>query len=152
MNYMDIKTSDINNGDGLRVSLWLSGCDHKCKGCHNPETWNRKNGMPFTYDTYTYLVDKLTTGAKRGLTITGGDPLAHYNYEEVLELVKNLKSDIPDLNIWVYTGYYYDELIDDGKLEIFDYIDVLVDGRFEEELKDSALEWRGSSNQNIWRF
>ena len=152
MNYMDIKTSDINNGDGLRVSLWLSGCDHKCKGCHNPETWNRKNGMPFTHDTYTYLVDKLTTGAKRGLTITGGDPLAHYNYEEVLELVKNLKNDIPDLNIWVYTGYYYDELIDDGKLEIFDYIDVMVDGRFEEELKDSALEWRGSSNQNIWRF
>ena len=152
MNYMDIKTSDINNGEGLRVSLWLSGCDHKCKGCHNPETWNRKNGMPFTNDTYNYLVDKLTAGAKRGLTITGGDPLAHYNYEEVLELIKNLKSDIPDLNIWVYTGYYYDELIDDGKLEIFDYIDVLVDGRFEEELKDSTLEWRGSSNQMIWHF
>lgn len=152
MNYMDIKTSDINNGEGLRVSLWLSGCEHKCKGCHNPETWNRKNGVPFTNETYTYLVDKLTKGVKRGLTITGGDPLAHFNYEEVLELVKCLKQDIPDLNIWVYTGYYYDELIEDGKLEILDYIDVLVDGRYEEDLKDSNLKWRGSSNQYVWYF
>lgn len=152
MNYMDIKTSDINNGEGLRVSLWVSGCEHKCKGCHNPHTWNRNNGKPFTEDTYRQLVNALTTGIKRGLTIIGGEPLTDYNYPEVLELVKKLKVDIPDLNIWTYTGYYYDELIEQDKTDIFDYIDVLVDGRFEEELKDPDLKWRGSSNQRIWHF
>ena len=152
MNYMDIKTSDINNGEGLRVSLWVSGCEHKCKGCHNPHTWSRNNGKPFTEDTYEYLLYSLITGLERGLTIIGGEPLTDYNYPEVLDLVKKLKVDIPDLNIWVYTGYYYDELIEQDKTDIFDYIDVLVDGRFEEELKDPDLKWRGSSNQNIWRF
>ena len=152
MNYMDIKTSDINNGEGLRVSLWVSGCEHKCKGCHNPHTWNRNNGKPFIEDTYRQLVNALTTGIKRGLTIIGGEPLTDYNYPEVLELVKKLKVDIPDLNIWIYTGYYYDELIEQDKTDIFDYIDVLVDGRFEEELKDPDLKWRGSSNQRIWYF
>jgi anaerobic ribonucleoside-triphosphate reductase activating protein len=97
-------------------------------------------------------VNALTTGIKRGLTIIGGEPLTDYNYPEVLELVKKLKVDIPDLNIWVYTGYYYDELIEQDKTDIFDYIDVLVDGRFEEELKDPDLKWRGSSNQRIWYF
>ena len=152
MNYMDIKPSDINNGEGLRVSLWVSGCEHRCKGCHNPHTWNRNNGKPFTEDTYRRLINALTAGIKRGLTIIGGEPLTDYNYPEVLELVKKLKMNIPDLNIWVYTGYYYDELIEQDKTDIFDYIDVLVDGRFEEELKDPDLKWRGSSNQNIWRF
>ena len=152
MNYMHIKTSDICNGEGLRVSLWVSGCEHKCKGCHNPHTWNRNNGRTFTNDTYERLVNALTTGIKRGLTIIGGEPLTDYNYPEVLDLVKKLKVDIPDLNIWVYTGYYYDELIEQDKTDIFDYIDVLVDGRFEEELKDPDLKWRGSSNQRIWYF
>ena len=152
MRYLDIKTSDINNVEGLRVSLWVSGCEHKCKGCHNPQSWNRNNGKLFTNETYRYLVDALTTGVKRGLTIIGGEPLTDYNYEEVLQLCKCLKEEIPELNIWLYTGYYYDELVDQGKMEIFDYIDVMVDGRYEEELKDSTLEWRGSSNQAIWHF
>lgn len=152
MKYLAIKTSDICNGEGLRVSLWVSGCIHKCKGCHNPQSWNRNNGELFTNETYEYLVDALTTGVKRGLTIIGGEPLTDYNYEEVLQLCKYLKKEIPDLNIWLYTGYYYDELVDQGKMEIFDYIDVMVDGRYEEELKDSTLEWRGSSNQMIWHF
>ena len=152
MKYLDIKTSDINNGEGLRVSLWVSGCEFRCKGCHNPQSWNRDNGKEFTSDTYAYLVNTLTTGIKRGLTIIGGEPLTDYNYPEVLSLIKSLKEVIPDLNIWVYTGYYYDELIEENKTEIFDYIDVLVDGRYDEELKDKSLKWRGSSNQNIWRF
>lgn len=152
MKYLDIKTADINNGEGLRVSLWVSGCEHKCKGCHNPQSWNRNNGKEFTNETYDYLVEKLTTGVQRGLTIIGGEPLTDYNYPEVLKLVKRLKNEIPSLNIWVYTGYYYDELIEQDKLEIVDYIDVLVDGRYEEDLKDKTLKWRGSSNQNIWRF
>lgn len=152
MKYLDIKTSDINNGEGLRVSLWVSGCEFRCVGCHNPQSWNKNNGKEFTSDTYAYLVNALTTGIKRGLTIIGGEPLTDYNYEDVLLLVKSLKRLIPDLNIWVYTGYYYDELIAEDKTEIFDYIDVLVDGRYDEELKDKSLKWRGSSNQNIWRF
>ena len=152
MKYLDIKTSDINNGSGLRVSLWVSGCEFRCKGCHNPQSWNKNNGKEFTSDTYAYLVNALTTGIKRGLTIIGGEPLTDYNYPEVLTLIKRLKEVIPDLNIWVYTGYYYDELIEENKTEIFDYIDVLVDGRYDEELKDKSLKWRGSSNQNIWRF
>ena len=152
MRYLDIKTSDINNGEGLRVSLWVSGCEHKCKGCHNPQSWNRNNGELFTTETFMKLYTALTTGVKRGLTIIGGEPLTNYNYEEVLQLCKCLKEEIPDLNIWLYTGYYYDELVDQGKMEILDYIDVMVDGRYEEELKDSTLEWRGSSNQAIWHF
>ena len=152
MRYLDIKTADINNGEGLRVSLWVSGCEHRCKGCHNPQSWNKNNGKEFTDETYKYLVEKLTTGVQRGLTIIGGEPLTDYNYPEVLELVKRLKNDIPTLNIWVYTGYYYDELIEQNKEEIIEYIDVLVDGRFEEDLKDKSLKWRGSSNQVVWRF
>ena len=152
MRYLDIKTSDINNGEGLRVSLWVSGCEHHCKGCHNPQSWNRNNGELFTTETFMKLYTALTTGVKRGLTIIGGEPLTDYNYEEVLQLCKCLKEEISDLNIWLYTGYYYDELVDQGKMEIFDYIDVMVDGRYEEELKDSTLEWRGSSNQAIWHF
>ena len=152
MKYLDIKTADINNGEGLRVSLWVSGCEHKCKGCHNPQSWNRNNGKEFTDETYSYLVEKLTTGVQRGLTIIGGEPLTDYNYPEVLELVRRLKNDIPTLNIWVYTGYYYDELIEQDKEEIIEYIDVLVDGRYEEDLKDKSLKWRGSSNQVVWRF
>lgn len=149
---MDIKTSDINNGEGLRVSLWLAGCEHRCEGCHNPETWSRHAGKLFTEDTYNYLVDKLTHGIPRGLTITGGDPLADYNYEDTVQLIRRLKQDLPELNIWVYTGYYYDELVDLGKLDVLDYIDVLVDGRFAIDQKEDGLKWRGSSNQRIWQF
>lgn len=152
MRYLDIKTADINNGEGLRVSLWVSGCEHRCPGCHNPQSWNKNNGKEFTKETFEYLVSALTTGMKRGLTIIGGEPLTEYNYPEVLQLVKTLKGMMPELNIWVYTGYYYDELVEQDKTEIFDYIDVLVDGRYEEDLKDKTLKWRGSSNQNIWRF
>jgi len=152
MRYLAIKTSDICNGEGLRVSLWVSGCEHRCKGCHNPQSWNRNNGKEFDNDAFMKIYKALTTGVKRGLTIIGGEPLTDYNYPEVLSLIKTLKGMIPDLNIWVYTGYYYDELVEQDKTELFEYIDVLVDGRYEEELKDSKLEWRGSSNQNIWRF
>lgn len=152
MRYLDIKTSDICNGEGLRVSLWVSGCTRGCTGCHNPQSWDFNSGKEFTEETYKFLVKTLTTGVKRGLTITGGDPLDPKNYQDTLALCAQLKKDIPDLNIWVYTGLYYDELVDQGKTEIFDYIDVMVDGRYEEELKDTTLEWRGSSNQAIWHF
>lgn len=150
MKYLDIKECDISNGEGLRVSLWLSGCEHKCRGCHNPQTWDKTKGREFTRYTYEKLIELLQQGAGRDLTITGGDPLAPYNYDEVLLLCRALKEDMPWVNIWVYTGYYYDELIDCGKHEIFDFINVLVDGRYEEDEKDENLEWRGSANQRVW--
>lgn len=152
MKYMAIKTSDLCNGDGLRVSLWVSGCSHYCKGCHNPTTWDFNAGKEFTEETYQELLKALTYGVERGFTITGGDPLDIRNYEDTLELCKRLRKDLPNLNIWVYTGYYYDELVELNQSEIFDYIDVLVDGRFEQDEYDPNLEWRGSANQNIWRF
>lgn len=152
MKYLDIKTCDINNGDGVRVSLWVAGCHFHCKGCHNKHTWDFNQGKEFTNSTYLELVSCLTSEMPKGLTIIGGEPLAPSNYEDVLLICKSLKEDYPEVNIWIYTGYYYDELVEIGKHEIFDYIDVLVDGRFEEELKDESLEFRGSSNQRIWRF
>lgn len=152
MNYMTIKTADINNGEGVRVSLWVAGCEHYCKNCHNPETWNKDAGKPFTEETYQELKSYLTRGMGRDLTITGGDPLASYNYKTILQLCKSLKKELPNLHIMVYTGYEYGELADDNKTEIFDYIDTLVDGKFVEELKDPKLQWRGSSNQCIFHF
>ena len=152
MKYLAIKTSDICNGEGLRVSLWVSGCTRGCKGCHNPQSWDFNSGKEFTEETYKFLVKTLTTGVKRGLTITGGDPLDPKNYQDTLALCAQLKKDIPDLNIWVYTGLYYDELVELDQVDIFDYINTLVNGRFDLDLKDSSLEWRGSSNQRIFRF
>lgn len=152
MNYITIKTADLNNGDGVRVSLWVAGCEHHCKGCHNPETWNKDAGHPFTEDTYKQLKDYLTRGMGRDLTITGGDPLATYNYKTVLQLCKSLKKELPELDIMIYTGYTYDELVDLDRTEIFDYINSLVDGKFEESLKDPKLQWCGSSNQRKWVF
>ena len=152
MNYITIKTADLNNGDGVRVSLWVAGCEHHCKGCHNPETWNKDVGKPFTEDTYKQLKDYLTRGMGRDLTITGGDPLATYNYKTVLQLCKSLKKELPELDIMIYTGYTYDELVDLDRTEIFDYINSLVDGKFEESLKDPKLQWCGSSNQRKWVF
>lgn len=152
MNYITIKTADLNNGDGVRVSLWVAGCEHHCKGCHNPETWNKDIGKPFTEDTYKQLKDYLTRGMGRDLTITGGDPLATYNYKTVLQLCKSLKKELPELDIMIYTGYTYDELVDLDRTEIFDYINSLVDGKFEESLKDPKLQWCGSSNQRKWVF
>lgn len=152
MNYITIKTADLNNGDGVRVSLWVAGCEHHCKGCHNPETWNKDAGHPFTEDTYKQLKDYLTRGMGRDLTITGGDPLATYNYKTVLQLCKSLKKELPELDIMIYTGYTYDELVDLDRTEIFDYTNSLVDGKFEESLKDPKLQWCGSSNQRKWVF
>lgn len=152
MNYITIKTADINNGEGVRVSLWVAGCEHHCKGCHNPETWNKDAGKPFTEETYERLKHYLTRGMGRDLTITGGDPLATYNYKSILQLCKSLKKELPELDIMIYTGYTYDELIELGRIEIFDYINSLVDGKFEESLKDPKLQWCGSSNQRMWVF
>ena len=152
MNYIEIKGCDINNGEGVRTSLWVSGCPIRCKGCHNPQAWDKNAGQPFTEETYQYLKSYLTRGMGRDLTILGGEPLATFNYDEVLALCKRLKAELPELDIMVYTGYTYDELVDLNRTEIFGYINSLVDGKFEESLKDPKLQWCGSSNQRMWVF
>lgn len=150
MNYHAIKKCNMTNGDGLRVVLFVSGCCHHCKGCHNPETHDPNSGIPFDENAKNELYDELNKDWCTGITLSGGDPLFVSNRKEILNLVKDIKLKFPKKNIWLYTGYTYDEIknIPDA-LEIIKYCDVLIDGRFVESLKDYSLKWRGSSNQNI---
>ena len=150
MNYADIKPLDINNGDGLRVSLWVTGCPIKCVGCHNQSVWDSNNGVPYTYETEQYILNLMTySKVDLGLSILGGEPLASYNYEEVLKLCKRVRKELPDRQISIWTGYTYEDL---GDLEIFKYIDELIDGRYIQALKDNKTFWRGSTNQRKIKF
>ena len=146
MNYHNITKCDLLNGDGIRVVLWISGCEHHCPGCQNPETHDPEGGIPFDNDAYKELIEALDKPYIKGLTFCGGSPLAPYNREVVTELAKDVKEKFPEKDIWCYTGYTYEEVKD---LEIMQYIDVLIDGRFVLALKDNKLHWRGSSNQRV---
>lgn len=154
MNYAAIKTHDIANGPGIRLSLFVSGCEHHCKNCFNKEAWDFDYGKPFTEETFDYIAKELSSPVYSGLTILGGEPLHPKNEFYVAELIIKLKILYPDLNIWVYTGYTYEELISSqiGRSAshfVLRGIDTLVDGKFVEELKDIGLNYRGSSNQRI---
>ena len=144
---IDIIPDTAVDGTGLRTSVYFSGCEHKCKGCHNPESWDFNAG----YDIdISEIVDKVEEYDNHKVTLSGGDPL--YRKDEVLELIKQLKDRIKDINIWIYTGFKYEDLlsIDDPTInEIFANIDVLVDGPFVESLKSDECIFRGSSNQRI---
>lgn len=146
MKYHDITKDDMKNGDGLRVVLWLSGCRHHCPGCQNPVTWNPKDGLVFDDAAKREVEEQLGKPYISGLTLSGGDPLFPDNTAEVTAYVKDVKSRFPDKTIWLYTGEVWEEIRD---YEIVKYVDVLVDGRFEEEKKDNLLHWRGSSNQRV---
>ena len=146
MNYGRIKKHDIANGPGVRVSLFVSGCDHKCKGCFNPETWNYHYGRVFTAKTFRDILEPLDRDSIAGLTILGGEPLAPRNQHIVTTVCRLVKEKYPNKDIWIYTGYSYDEVKDHA---ITNFIDVLVDGPFIEDLKDISLKYRGSSNQRI---
>lgn len=148
MYYGTIKPLDIANGPGIRVSLFVSGCRNACKGCFNPETWNFKYGQEFTAETFYELKRLLDNPNVAGLSILGGDPFEPENRQTVEEICRLTKLKWPEKDIWVWTGY---DFIEDGLIDlgIMKYIDVLVDGRFEEELKDLRLKWRGSSNQRV---
>lgn len=145
MNYMSIYKTSIADGVGWRTVLFVSGCSHHCKGCHNKESWNPNNGTPFTEQTKEYLFSCITDNIS-GLTISGGDPLYKKNIKEVTALCKEFKEHFPDKTIWLYTGNLYRDSKD---LEVMQYIDVLVDGEFREDLKDTTLAFRGSCNQRI---
>lgn len=151
MKYLKITTPDINNGTGCRVTLWLPGCTHGCIGCHNEWTRNYNQGREFSPEVEFSLYFEIYKDYIAGLTLSGGDPLdqKEETLKELLEFVKRFKSIFKDSkNIWVYTGYKIEDL-DDLQLEILRHCDVLVDGRFEKDLKDTTLAFRGSSNQRI---
>ena len=153
----------MNNGEGLRVVLWLSGCSHNCKGCQNPQTWDAKSGIHFDENAKEELFKELEKDYISGITLTGGDPLHRNNLKEVLLLLEEIKSKYPNKSIWLYTGYVFEDIF--NKIYGTDYIDnynvdflrqviiykcdVLVDGTYIEEQRDVTLKWRGSSNQRV---
>lgn len=150
MNYVKIETCSIANGTGFRVVLWCSGCGHHCKGCHNPETWDRYYGKPFDENAKELLYELLSKPYIRGITLSGGDPMFQTNVKEVIALVKELKEKFPNKDIWMYTGYTFEELQRDvDRKKILPYIDVIIDGKFILEQRDITLAFRGSPNQRI---
>ena len=150
MNYHNIKTDDMLNGDGLRVTCWVSGCSIGCFNCYNPQTWDFNSGIPFTEETMQEILYDLSKPYIKGLTLSGGHPLDPHNAPEVLEIIKRVKMVFPNKDIWIYTGYVWEDIIKDNTLkEILKCIDVLVDGAYVDELRDISLAFRGSSNQRI---
>ena len=146
MRYHNITKDDMLNGDGLRVVLWVAGCSHCCKECQNPITWDANGGLPFDEEAKEELFAELGKDYISGVTFSGGDPLYYGNRADVLALAKEIREKFPKKTIWLYTGFLW-EVIE--QLEIMKYIDVLVDGEFMVELKDTKLYWRGSSNQRV---
>lgn len=146
MRYHDITKDDMKNGDGLRVVLWVSGCRHHCSGCQNPVTWNPDDGLIFDESARQELEEQLEKSYISGITFSGGDPLFADNLQEITSYSRKLKNRFPSKTIWLYTGEIWEDI---RELEVLQYIDVLVDGRFEQEKKDNLLHWRGSSNQRV---
>jgi anaerobic ribonucleoside-triphosphate reductase activating protein len=156
MHYADIKKADIANGTGVRVSVFVSGCTHKCKNCFNSQAWDFNYGNEFTEKEIDYVIKELDNPYVSGLSLLGGEPLEHINQKGLLPLVKKVKEKYPEKSIWCYSGYTFEKDIMNDVCdkweetpEILSYIDVLVDGKFEEDKKDLKLKFRGSSNQRI---
>lgn len=159
MHYGQIKNCDIANGEGVRVTLFVSGCTNRCKGCFQPETWNFDFGRPFTKDTEARILKMLEPDYINGLTLLGGEPFEPANQHALLPFVKRVKETFPHKNIWAFTGFTIEQLLSQTphpRCEITDellsHIDVLVDGRFELEKKNIRLRFRGSENQRILKM
>lgn len=146
MRYHDITKDDMKNGDGLRVVLWLSGCRHHCHGCQNPVTWDPQDGLLFEEAARKEVEEQLAKPYISGITFSGGDPLFPENLPEVTAYMEELRKRFPNKTIWLYTGEVWEDI---QNLEAMRYVDVLVDGRFEQEKKDNLLHWRGSGNQRV---
>lgn len=144
MNYIKIDNCNMNNGDGLRCVVWLSGCEHRCEGCFNPETWDITVGSPWNDEAEQVVCDTLSQDWCSGLTLTGGDPMHPENIAGVLNLCRRMKKKFPRKNIWVYTGNIVNP--DD---ELYKDIDVIVDGPYIDSLKSLDAHWVGSSNQKV---
>lgn len=147
MRYNLIREMDIANGPGVRVSIFMQGCHFHCKNCFNEETWDFEGGQEFTNKTIDKVLDLCNKDYIKGLSILGGEPMHPKNIEATTKLAKAFKERYPDKNLWVWTGYRFGETLKDK--EVFEYIDVLVDGQYEEDLHDFRLKWRGSSNQRV---
>ncbi len=152
MKYHDIKKDDFLNGDGIRAVLFVSGCTHHCPDCQNPVTWNRDDGLIFDENAKKELFEYLKQPYVTGITFSGGDPLAMYNRAEVLDLIKEVKETFPDKTVWVYTGWTKEELQQQGFWDkLISNIDVIVEGKFVKDLKQTDYHWAGSTNQRILR-
>lgn len=156
MYYGTIKNCDIANGDGVRVTLFVSGCTNHCEQCFQPHTWDFHYGEPFTKDVEDHIISLLKPNYINGLTLLGGEPFEPANQKDLLPFVRRVKEVYPDKNIWAFSGFTYEELTTDGSYPkcdetdaLLNLIDVLVDGRFVQSLKDISLRFRGSSNQRI---
>ncbi|WP_234496778.1 anaerobic ribonucleoside-triphosphate reductase-activating protein [Vibrio maritimus] len=153
MNYHQYHPIDVVNGPGTRCTLFVSGCVHQCRGCYNQATWSLHSGHSFTQELEDQIIADLndTRIKKRGLSLSGGDPLHPANVDAVLKLVQRVKAECVGKDIWLWSGYLLSELTPEQK-QVVDLVDVLVDGKFEKDLADPELEWRGSANQVIHRF
>ena len=146
MRYHNITKDDMLNGDGLRVVLWVAGCNHCCKGCQNPVTWDAEGGILFDEKAKEEIYTELIKAYISGITFSGGDPLYSANTYEVTELAKEIKSRFPGKTIWLYTGYEWEAV---ASYPIMNYVDVVVDGKFQLDKCDPQLHWKGSSNQRV---
>lgn len=156
MNYGNIKFCDIADGEGIRTSLFVSGCKNHCEFCFNPETWDFNYGQPFDDLTLNKIMDSLKPSHIAGLSLLGGEPMEIENQETLSDLVTLVKDKYPNKNIWVYTGYLFDKDLKEGGRRYTEFtdkflskIDILIDGKFKNDLKDLTLQYRGSSNQRI---
>lgn len=146
LHYQGVEPDSILNGDGIRVVLWLSGCSHHCEGCHNPETWDPNSGSDDIETAFKLVCEELDHDWVSGLTLSGGDPLYPASVPEVTDFVKRIRERYPNKTIWMYTGFKYENVKD---LEVLNYIDVLVDGKFVKALADVNYKWAGSTNQRV---
>lgn len=153
MNYATIKNCDIANGPGVRVSLFVSGCTHRCPGCFNEEAWDFCYGQPFTRETIDYILNLLKPDYIQGLTLLGGEPFEPQNQGAVVELLRQVKKAYPNKSIWAFSGYLFEKDILSGRIgdtsEYLSYLDVLVDGPFIQARKNLSLRFRGSENQRL---
>lgn len=162
MNYHNITHDDMNNGDGLRVVLWCSGCSHHCYNCQNPQTWNPTSGIKFDESAKLEIFTELSKDYISGITFSGGDPLFDTNLNDILSLIDEIRVLFPNKTIWLYTGYTLNQImcpilsddlhstiIAEKRKKIISKVDVLVDGKYIDRQKDLTLKWRGSKNQRV---
>lgn len=156
MYYSTIKDCDIANGPGVRISIFVSGCTNHCRNCFQPQTWDFEYGEPFTVDTEAHITELMKPDYIQGLTLLGGEPMEPQNQRALLPFVRHVRAEYPDKDVWCFTGFTFEMLKTEGshpRCEVTDeflaQLDVLVDGRFVEELKSPALRFRGSSNQRL---
>jgi anaerobic ribonucleoside-triphosphate reductase activating protein len=153
MYYSAYHSIDVINGEGTRCTLFVSGCEHACKGCYNQSTWRVDAGQVFSQALEDQIINDLTDSRifRRGLSLSGGDPLHPANLEAILKLVMRVKDECPEKDIWLWTGYQLGDLSAQQQT-VVNLVDVMIDGKFEQDKADPALLWRGSSNQQVYRF